>query len=78
MQNPKTQFEIISFNRNDLIDIYKWCINNLRLKENVGVIYQFSEVYVITRSQRIIDKLNKYLGSSFEFNNWSKRIFYIN
>lgn len=78
MQNPKTQFEIISCNRNDLIDIYKWCINNLRLKENVGVIYQFSEVYVITRSQRIIDKLNKYLGSSFGFNDWSKMVFYVN
>lgn len=78
MQNPKTQFEIISFNRNDLIDIYKWCINNLRLKEDVGVIYQFSEVYVITRSQRTIDKLNKYLGSSFGFNDWSKIVFYVN
>lgn len=77
MKNPKCQFEIISDDVNFINDAYKWCVNNLNLKEEKRLIYNPESVYIITGNQKIIDKVNKYFGSSFSFENfWDTFRFY--
>lgn len=77
-KNDMVQFEVRSMYGKDLKSEYDWCVANLPLKEERGLVYQVTEFYIITRSQRIIDKANQYFGSSFSFKNWQKsRIFYI-
>ena len=77
-KNHITQFEIISLNKRNLIKDFDWCVNNLHLKEDKNLLYQVSEIYIITSSQIIIDRVNKHFGSSFSFNNsYESRIFYV-
>lgn len=78
-KNPRTQFEIKSITQRNLFDEYQWCVNNLPLKEDRGLSYCVSEIFIITSSQAIIDKVNKHFGSSFDFkNNWNSRTFFLN
>lgn len=78
-KNDTVQFEIISINKRCLISEFNWCINNLRLQKDKGIIYQVSEIYIITSSQQIVDKVNKHFGSKFGFEIWRKdHVFYIN
>lgn len=78
-KNPRTQFEIKSLYGRRLSDEYQWCVNNLPLKEDRGLNYWVTEIYIITSSQAIIDKVNKHFGSSFDFkNNWNSRTFFLN
>lgn len=78
-KNPRTQFEIKSLYGRRLSDEYQWCVNNLPLKEDRGLSYWVTDIYIITSSQAIIDKVNKHFGSSFDFkNNWNSRTFYLN
>jgi uncharacterized protein YqgQ len=77
-KNDMVQFEVRSMYGKDLKSEYDWCAANLPLKEERGLVYQVTEFYIITRSQRIIDKVNRHFGSSFSFKNWQdSRIFYI-
>lgn len=77
-KNSLTQFEIHSLNMKDIKAEYDWCVANLPLKENCGLVYQVTEFYIITRSQRIIDKVNRHFGSSFSFKDFMQsRVFYI-
>lgn len=72
------QFEVRSVYSKNLKSEYDWCVANLPLKEEHGLVYQVTEFYIITRSQSIIDKVNQHFGSSFSFKNWQEsRIFYI-
>lgn len=76
MKNPRTQFEIRS--KRDLINEFRWCIDNLPLKEDRGIVYQFNEIYFITSSEKIIHNVNKHFGSSFIFGkDLNDRIFYL-
>lgn len=77
-KNDLVQFEVRSMYGKELKSEYDWCVANLPLKEERGLVYQVEELYIITRSQRIIDKVNQHFGSSFSFKNWQEsRIFYI-
>ena len=77
-KNDVMQFEVRSMYGKDLKSEYDWCVANLPLKEERGLVYQITEFYIITRSQRIIDKVNQHFGSSFSFKIWPEsRIFYI-
>jgi len=77
-KNDLTQFEIRSANEKNIRTEYDWCLANLPLKEEQGLEYHVTEIFIITRSQRIIDKVNRHFGSSFGFKNWQEsRIFYI-
>lgn len=77
-KNDVVQFEVRSMYGKDLKSEYDWCVANLPLKEERGLVYQITEFYIITRSQRIIDKVNQHFGSSFSFKIWPEsRIFYI-
>lgn len=77
-KNDVVQFEVRSMYGKTLRSEYDWCVANLPLKEECGLVYQVTEFYIITRSQRIIDKVNRHFGSSFSFKDWQEsRIFYI-
>ena len=77
-KNDLVQFEVKSVYGKNLKSEYDWCVANLPLKEERGLVYQVTEFYIITRSQRIIDKVNRHFGSSFSFKNWQEsQIFYI-
>jgi len=77
-KNDVVQFEVKSMFGKTLKSEYDWCVANLPLKEERGLVYQVTEFYIITCSQRIIDKVNRHFGSSFSFKNWQEsRIFYI-
>ena len=66
--NPKTQFEVKTIFRKDLIkEGYEWCKQNLPLKDESGIIYQVDELFIITSSQSVIDKVNNHFGSNFGF-----------
>jgi len=69
MRNPRTQFEIKTcyHNKDAVWQAYQWCLKNLKLKDERGVIYQVDELFIITSSQKVIDKVNKHFGSSFNF-----------
>lgn len=76
MKNPRTQFEIRS--TRNLINEFQWCVDNLPLKADQGLVYQFNEIYIITSSGKIIHNVNKHFGSSFNFgNDLTDRIFYL-
>ena len=74
----KHQFELHSLPhiRRYLRDEYDWCLKNLPLKEDKGIVYNVTEVYIITSSQRILDKVNKHFGSNFSFENFSTNNIY--
>ena len=77
-RNDLTQFEIKSKNDRDIRAEYDWCVENLPLKEEHGLMYHVTEFFIITRSQRVIDKVNCHFGSAFSFKNWlESRMFYI-
>ena len=78
-KNPRTQFELKAIKQGDsLREEYQWCVDNLSLKEDTEVIYQVDEIYIITSSQTIIDKVNKHFGSKFSFDNtYESRTYYI-
>lgn len=66
--NPKTQFELKTIFRKDLIkEAYEWCKEKLPLKDESGIIYQVDELFIITSSQSVIDKVNNHFGSNFGF-----------
>lgn len=78
-KNPRKQFEIHSLNGHDLKPIFLWLLENLPIKEDIGLVYWVTEIYIITSSQRIIDKVNEGLGTCFSFDTLHiRRIFYIN
>lgn len=78
-KNPKTHFELKTLSKRTLNNEYQWCLDNLPLKEDRGIIYQVDEIYIITSSQKILDKVNKHFGSEFKFdNNSSSRYYFIN
>ena len=62
--NPKTQFELKTISRKDLIkEAYEWCKHNLLLKDERGIIFQVDELYIITSSQSVINKVNNHFGN---------------
>lgn len=75
MKNYKTQFEFFTIFRKDLVkDAYEWCMKHLPLKDERGLIFQVDELFIITKSQAVIDKLNEHFGSNFAFGeNGTKR-----
>ena len=77
-KNPMTQFELKSIGSDELIkEAYEWCKVNLPLKDNRSLHYWVDELYIITSSQRILDKINKHFGSNFSFGiNGEKRYFF--
>lgn len=77
-KNDLVQFEVKSINNRNIRAEFNWCLDNLPLKEEHGLFYHVTEFYIVTRSQRIIDKVNRHFGSSFSFKIWQKsRVFYI-
>lgn len=64
----RVQFEVISMSGRNLIAEYKKLLAITKLKAEVSLIYQCSEIYIITSSQRTIEKVNKILKSKFNFN----------
>lgn len=81
-RNPRTQFEMhIAFSdssqKSKIKEAYEWCIDNLPLKDEHGIIYQVDELYIITASQPILDKINARFGTKFAFNDWDNRVQFI-
>lgn len=76
-KNYRVQFELRSVYDKNLKSEYDWCLANLPLKAEHGLVYQVNEIHIITRSQRIIDKVNSYFGSTFSFNWQDSHVFYI-
>ena len=68
-KNPRCQFELkVCFsNPSTIKEAWKWCVKNLQLKDEHGIIYQINELYIITCSQKVIDKVNNQFGSNFSF-----------
>jgi hypothetical protein len=76
--NPKTQFELKTISRKDLIkEAYEWCKQNLPLKDERGIIFQVDELYIITSSQSVIDKVNNHFGSKLGFGLKGEKIFFL-
>lgn len=76
--NPKTQFELKTISRKALIkEAYEWCKQNLSLKDERGIIFQVDELYIITSSQSVIDKVNNHFGSNFGFGVKGETIFFL-
>lgn len=73
-KNPTVQFELKQTFESDsgMRDAYDWIVNNTPLTAERGVIYQVDEIYIITSSQRIIDKINSHFGSTFNFESGEK------
>lgn len=77
-KNDPVQFELKSMKGRALHAEYDWCVKNLPLKDEHGLVYQVSEIYITTRSQRVIDKVNRHFGSSFGFKLWQEtRVFFL-
>lgn len=80
-RNPRCQFELKTLGRTEQIkEAYDWCLKNLPLKEDKGLQYWADEMFIITSSQKIIDKVNEHFGSKFTFKNeefWASRIYYL-
>ena len=78
-RNDKVQFEFKTvFSKHLIKEAYEWCVANLPLKEDRGLIYQVDEMYIVTSSQKIIDKVNEHFGSKFSFENaWENRIWFL-
>ena len=76
--NPNTQFDLKTISRKDLIkEAYEWCKHNLPLKDERGIIYQVDELFIITSSQSVIDKVNNHFGSNFGFGVKGETIFFL-
>lgn len=76
--NHRTQFELKTIIRKDLIkEAYEWCKHNLPLKDERGIIYQVDELFIITSSQSVIDKVNNHFGSKFGFGVKGETIFFL-
>ena len=76
--NPRTTFELKTINRKDLIkEAYEWCKQNLPLKDDHGVIFQVDELFIITSSQSVINKVNNHFGSNFGFGIKGERAFFL-
>ena len=76
--NSKTQFELKTISRNELIkEAYEWCKQNLPLKDERGIIYQVDELFIITSSQSVINKVNNHFGSNFGFGLKGETIFFL-
>lgn len=69
-KNPRTQFELcpIDYNHSIIKEAYDWCLKNLPLKDGSGIRYEANELYIVTSSQKILDKVNARFGSNFSFN----------
>lgn len=79
-KSHRTQFELKGFFRNsseEMEKAYEWCLKNLPLKEEHSIIWQVNEVFIITSSQAVIDKVNKHFGSEFSFGIHGERIWYL-
>lgn len=78
-RSPKVQFEFKTvFSKHFIKEAYEWCVANLPLKEDRGLVYQVDEMYIITSSQKVIDKVNAHFGSKFSFENvWENRIWFL-
>ena len=80
-KNHRTTFEFIAISDSRKIEnAYWWCRNNLPLTDGVGIRYEGNELFIITSSQKIIDKINKHFGSKFCFrdaDNWGTTAWYI-
>lgn len=77
-KNDVVRFEINSLFGKSLESEFNWCVAKLPLKEGRGLWYWVTEIYIITRSQRVIDKVNRHFGSSFSVkNSLESRSFYI-
>ena len=76
-KNPRTQFELktMSLDTKVLNEAYEWCKKNLPLKEDKGLQYWIDEIYIITSSQAVINKVNKHFGSDFHFGPCGMRYF---
>lgn len=76
--NHRTQFELKTISRKDLIkEAYEWCKHNLPLKDERGIIYKVDELFIITSSQSVIDKVNNHFGSNFGFGVKGETIFFL-
>lgn len=76
--NDMTQFELKTISRKDLIkEAYEWCKHNLPLKDERGIIYKVDELFIITSSQSVIDKVNNHFGSNFGFGVKGETIFFL-
>lgn len=76
--NHRTQFELKTISCKDLIkEAYEWCKHNLPLKDERGIIYQVDELFIITSSQSVIDKVNNHFGSNFGFGVKGETIFFL-
>lgn len=69
-KNPRTQFELHTFDYDKSVirEAYDWCLKNLPLKAESGIRYEVDELYIVTSSQKILDKVNARFGSNFSFN----------
>ena len=78
-RNALTQFELLAKDgTKDLDEEYQWCVKNLPLKANRSLIYQVSEIHIITSSQKVIDKVNERFGTAFSFENFlENRVYYL-
>ncbi len=80
-RNTRTTFELITLTGSKKIEeAHKWCLNNLPLTDRAGIKYEVNELFIITSSQKIIDKINKHFGSQFCFrdaDNWGTTVWYI-
>ena len=80
-KNPRCQFELKTLRNKEAIrEAYDWCVENLPLKEDKGLQYWVNEMFIITSSQKIIDKVNEHFGSKFTFKDeefWSTRVYYL-
>ena len=78
MKNPKCQFEIHSLPSRNIFNEYQWCVDNLNLKDGRGLIYQADVFYIITASEKVLQKVNEHFGSNFQFEKfWEHRVYYI-
>ena len=81
-KNLRCQFEFKTItNKNAIKEAYEWCLYNLPLTEGRGIQYWVTELFIITASQKVIDKINKHFGSNFSFDNPTfrdTRTFYLN
>lgn len=80
-KNDLVQFELHTLDINPKVirDAFDWCLKNTGLKSGRGLIYNVNELYIVTRSQRIIDKINNRFNSSFSFalGDNSDRVYFI-
>lgn len=80
-RNPRTTFELKSLTDSKKIEeAHQWCLNNLPLVDGTGIRYEGNELFIITSSQKIIDKINKHFGSQFCFRSpkgWGIKTYYI-